>query len=401
MKELLHEIKRLIREEGCCALSKRLLRVLKTMLDIRAPWSRRLFLRRVRQWQPRQQDLTLFIDHALGGGTEIFRREQLQKLLRQQQSVLLITPLLLNGSQQGLTLEFIRPDACRSLRLHCRNLAILQESLRNLSIRQIWCNSLVSYSDCEAWLNWLGSPDTAAEKIIFIHDFYPLCPSVTLISAAQRFCGLKNCPQCNASIVDWRRNWDTVLRNAIEVRCFSQSSAQLVAQAYPGLRNITVVPHSMTQFSAPDTALPWPLEQLRLGIVGNTNSVAKGSRILYALAEYLATSNQSLYFVGKFYDPPPANLVVSGEYQRHELAETIRRMGINVVLFPSIWPETFSFVVSELMLLEIPVLAFDVGAQGEKIRSYRWGRLLSSDDPAIIYREAELLFRDYKSHHTS
>ena len=44
-------------------------------------------------------------------------------------------------------------------------------------------------------------------------------------------------------------------------------------------------------------------------------------------------------------------------------------------LFPSIWPETFSYVVAEMTALELPVVAFDLGAPAERLRGYRRARL--------------------------
>ncbi len=55
--------------------------------------------------------------------------------------------------------------------------------------------------------------------------------------------------------------------------------------------------------------------------------------------------------------------------------ELIEANGINMFLFSSIWPETFSYVVAELMLLRVPIVAFDLGAPAERLRSYRDARL--------------------------
>ena len=44
-------------------------------------------------------------------------------------------------------------------------------------------------------------------------------------------------------------------------------------------------------------------------------------------------------------------------------------------LFPSIWPETFSYVLAELISLELPVVAFDLGAPGERLRAYPKARM--------------------------
>ena len=47
------------------------------------------------------------------------------------------------------------------------------------------------------------------------------------------------------------------------------------------------------------------------------------------------------------------------------------------------WPETFSYVVSELMQMDIPIISFDFGAQGEKLKHYEKGILCKDIDEMI------------------
>ena len=68
-------------------------------------------------------------------------------------------------------------------------------------------------------------------------------------------------------------------------------------------------------------------------------------------------------------------LKITGAYRRQDLVRLIEANGINMFLFPSIWPETFSYVMAELVLLGVPVVAFDLGAPAERLRGYANGRL--------------------------
>jgi len=67
---------------------------------------------------------------------------------------------------------------------------------------------------------------------------------------------------------------------------------------------------------------------------------------------------------------------VLGKYERHELPHLIEKNEINVILFPSIFPETFSYVTSEVMIMKMPIAYFDIGAVPEKLKSYEKGSLL-------------------------
>lgn len=54
------------------------------------------------------------------------------------------------------------------------------------------------------------------------------------------------------------------------------------------------------------------------------------------------------------------------------------------MLFPSIWPETFSYVAQELVELDLPVACFDLGAPAERLRNYSKGMILKETTASAI-----------------
>jgi glycosyltransferase involved in cell wall biosynthesis len=104
----------------------------------------------------------------------------------------------------------------------------------------------------------------------------------------------------------------------------------------------------------------------------------KGARIVAGVVERIEKGHPDVRVVvlGTL-DVPcrSSRLTVTGQYKREDLPDLIEAHGINMFLFPSIWPETFSYVVAEMMALELPVVAFDLGAPAERLRSYRRARL--------------------------
>lgn len=62
-----------------------------------------------------------------------------------------------------------------------------------------------------------------------------------------------------------------------------------------------------------------------------------------------------------------------GEYKCENLQEIIEDNEVSIVVFPFLVPETFSYVISELMLMDIPIICFNLGAQAEKISNYSKG----------------------------
>lgn len=69
------------------------------------------------------------------------------------------------------------------------------------------------------------------------------------------------------------------------------------------------------------------------------------------------------------------NVSVHGYYHVGELPSLLRRHGIGLVIVPSIWPEAHCLVMSEAWLAGAAVVAFDLGAQAERIRAHTGGWL--------------------------
>jgi hypothetical protein len=59
---------------------------------------------------------------------------------------------------------------------------------------------------------------------------------------------------------------------------------------------------------------------------------------------------------------------------------------IDLILAPSICPETFSYTVEEAMKMQLPIAVFDHGAPAERVRRYDRGIILQQQDPDYIVK---------------
>ena len=73
-----------------------------------------------------------------------------------------------------------------------------------------------------------------------------------------------------------------------------------------------------------------------------------------------------------------------GKLSRAEVWQTLAQ--IDVLLVPSIWYETFAFVVSEAFAMGVPVIASDIGALSERVTDGITGRLVPPGDVAAWRR---------------
>ena len=124
-----------------------------------------------------------------------------------------------------------------------------------------------------------------------------------------------------------------------------------------------------------------------LGVLGAIGAV-KGAQVVSDLAFYLDRQPNApqLVIVGEFDHsfPLPPSVRVTGRYDPVMLPKMLSSHGITAWLMPSIWPETLSFPTHEMLATGLPVMAFDLGAQGEAVREAPNGHIVAPDPAAIL-----------------
>ncbi|HEY2092143.1 MAG TPA: glycosyltransferase [Thermoanaerobaculia bacterium] len=114
----------------------------------------------------------------------------------------------------------------------------------------------------------------------------------------------------------------------------------------------------------------------------------KGGHLLPDIARALAARGETLHVFGRGDGDllralrAMKNVKVYGYYRAGTLVSILRRHGIGLVLVPSIVPESFCLTISEAWAGGAAVAAFDIGAQGERIRKYGGGWVAPLDSGA-------------------
>lgn len=304
-------------------------------------------------------NLTVFFTHNLGGGTDKYLRHQLTS----------VDGACLVISNYRLLIEFyvLTYDNKKYLYTFPR----LKGLLNKLQVSEIIINSLVSYRKLFETLNLIQTVQTKNNcklKILF-HDFYPICPNYTL------FCDNKNCTQycTKKEIIEYKESWTKLFEVADELRVFSNSSKDILSQFRPEFsQKITVVPHSLDYLKNITPVKYQKIPPLKVGVIGSIYSKVKGIEVIRKLSD-----SMDLYIFG---DIPikKSGIHKMGLYNIDSLKELLEKNEITVILFPSVWAETFSYVVSEIIALDLPVVGFSIGAQGDKIKDYSKG-VISQD----------------------
>jgi glycosyltransferase involved in cell wall biosynthesis len=346
---------------------------------------------------------TLYINHAYAGGASVYLQGLIREHLGRGETVLLLTYYL-----SAHQLKLIREDKDQQADLPLSSLNELEDQLERARVGSIFYNNLVTFP---APLEIVKMGSRLKRRLdcsitVAMHDFYALCPSFNLLTTTGRFCQLPDIETCRGCLPEnfhvhvrtadsydidaWREVWRDAFRLADKVLCFSESSRSLLVKAYPFLKSEQVVvrPHELpTRFMRkPRYDLR---RQLNIGVVGDLG-FHKGSQMVIDVAEVLAgkAPGARITVIGKLdREACRKNLKVTGPFQSADLPDLLEKHGINMCLFPSVWPETFSYVCSELMALGMPLCCYDLGAQGDRVRRYELGHIIGEISPEATVNE--------------
>ncbi|MBY6202687.1 glycosyltransferase [Maritalea mobilis] len=341
--------------------------------------------------------LSLFVAHSLGGGAEHALQDEIEDLIAEGQSAMVLRV----GGAHPFQLEV--HGASGVVAGTTDALDVVQSILAPVPALRIVYSCGVGYPDPASLpdvmlsLKRHGHDDRVEARV---HDFFMLSPSYNLLNSDGSYRGLPETDSTDpmhvavskageaTSLAEWRRRWGRFLAQCDEVRTFSESSADLVRQVYPELRGDTlrVRPHRLSA-ELRSVAPPAPGSGHVIGILGNINR-AKGGQLLCDLAQRIDMNGASYRMVVIGNVDPEFSLgplvTLHGSYERNEIAHLAERYHVATWLVPSVWPETFSYVTHEVLQTGLPVIGFDIGAQGEALRQSAHGIPLRFDPDADL-----------------
>lgn len=346
----------------------------------------------------------VIIDNAIKGGAYAYSRELIANTLDAGQPVLHLLDDIHTGE---LRVEWMSPN--ERLTLNFSDYPAWGRVIAGIQPESILINNLYSYRRPMDFLHWL-TQQSAIQDIpvsIALHDFFMLCPSLFLIDSEKNYCGLPDSATCNRcfgrlpmddlpsgaeSIAEWRAIWAKVLAMAASIIAFSNSTRDLFLRIYPQYADkIVVRPHSMTRFRHQVVSVDLD-KPLHIGIVGSIGW-QKGWNIVKQLCEEIDSRRLPfrITVIGAMVPDFSADcLKVTGRYERTALASAIEQSGANIFLFPSIWPETFSYVAHEIMACGVPLCCFNLGAPAEAVANYSTGLVLDGQaSPAMLLERME------------
>jgi GT2 family glycosyltransferase len=361
-----------------------------------APARRRLFAELARA---RAGRFMLQVLHAWGGGAEAAAKDLGAGLASQGEGVLYLTAsaperLALSLEGSNLALEYKGPDAY----------AAVTEDLRRLHVWHVHVHQLVGHG-AQAYRI---AESLGVRYDVTLHDYYFVCPRINLMDESERYCGEPAAEQCNrcveasgthewctslyaslgSDVARWRAQHARFLAGARRVISPSRDVERRTLGYFP-LKNMLLRPH------------PEPLREVRpraaaadglvvVAVIGAIG-VHKGFEVLKSCAQDAHRRDLPLRFVVVGYTCDDeqvtrfGNVIVTGRYERERLGELLRQHACSVAAFFSVWPETFSYTLSEAWSAGLLPVTLDIGAQAERVRETGLGVVLPfPSEPAQI-----------------
>ena len=239
---------------------------------------------------------------------------------------------------------------------------------------------------------------------VVVHDYAWVCPRVTLVGPDKRYCGEPGGDACEACYSDIGGNIEEDIRPSrlrLRSRAVLIAARQVIVPSHDVAARLRHYVPELTCVVTPweDDALPHPVAdrrvtrlRMRVVVVGAIG-IEKGYEFLLACARHVATHRLALEFVVVGHTSDDKRLLetgtvhITGRYEEDEAVELIRSQDADLGFLPALWPETWSYTLTQLWQAGLDVVAFDLGAPAERIRATRRGSLLPLGlPPAAVCR---------------
>ena len=280
---------------------------------------------------------------------------------------------------------------------HGQYRAILREIIADFAVEAVLISSLIGHA--------LDALATGLPTVIVAHDYYPFCPAVVIqFGEVCHQCALPRLERCfaengqnrffrNVGAMEWLSLRRRFARLAVMETVQFVVPAPAVARHWQSLvpelhdKAFNVIAHGL-DFAPPRLPAPLVGERLRVVVLGSL-APQKGRVLLEQLWPLIAEQVE-LLLIGAdedgeaFRNQPGITLIP--RYQPDQLAALLMDFQPEVGLLLSVWPETFSYTLSELWLLGLPVVATNLGSFADRIQDGVNGFLCEPQAEAVATR---------------
>lgn len=249
--------------------------------------------------------------------------------------------------------------------------------------------------------------------IYTLHDFYSLCPSIKLFNKETFLCDYTNSKGCSSCISQnfrqnvnfiplWRKEFYKSLQIAQKIIVPSFSTKKIILNIYKDIE-IDVIGHGYDKIDKKkdyNYSNKKIQKRFNIAFIGGILE-EKGLKYLEGVILEAQKSDITIHLFGmagnKRYNISTRNYIFHGPYMQKDLPNLLLENDIKLICLMSMWPETYSYTLSESLISEIPVITFDLGAIAERVKAIDAGWILPINSTS---KDIFKLIRAIKSDHS-
>lgn len=308
----------------------------------------------------------LQLSHYLGGGTRKHVEELIDHLEDQADFLLLIpkeggrVELDLSGRSRAMLLNFRLPEGLEEL----------VELLQAIGVSRVHFHHTLGL-ETSLW----GLPKRLdAPFDITLHDYYFINANPTQTTPdghfSEEFEAQAKPYPLPIPVEEWQQNQHLLLYGAERVIAPSAFAAVLYRKHFPQAAYRVAYHPEWEQWSPYPDVIPSRLEEseaLRVLVFGAI-SIEKGANLLEQAAKLARDERRPLEFhlIGYAYRPLDA-VIEHGSYDHARVVEQVRELRPHLIWFTALWPETYSYTLSEALAAAAPIVAPNIGAFPERL----------------------------------
>lgn len=352
----------------------------------------------------------LYVVHEWGGGA-YFTAEDLMKEVSKYKNTFILIP-----NDKKIKLYFYDSEKNKIKLTHTFKLKNKWNNQKNYlkEYRNIYFNILINFGIDLVHIHQLITQTFDLPKIakilnipvvLSLHDYYFVCPSIHLLDDGLNFCegsceNSKNtCRKFSPITLGyhedirnflplWRKEVSKMFENIDQFVYTSKTLKNIYFATYPNLIEDKFIfiehgekfsPEKKNFFTPPSKDKPIKI------LFSNVHNEIKGLELIKSIKNLDIDEKLEFHFLGRFNHDLKGYGISHGKFKRNNFHKKVKEISPSFIGLLSIWPETFSYVLSESWDSGVPVLGSNIGALGERIAQNGGGWFIDYKNPQKAY----------------
>ena len=308
----------------------------------------------------------LHIYHNKGGGVQQ-HIEELCDHLQEESAHMFITPCVEHVS---IKLKFHALGNSDYLIFSENEYSYLISTLRSIGVSLIHFHHILNNP---SFVKHLPN-DLDVPYRLTVHDFYLISANPTLTNSDGIFVGPHVTPKSSLfplplgmSATEWRTEYRWLVEGA-ECIIYPSRSAKNIFHDFYRIDNYIISSHLETKRRTSVMVKPLvPKARHVIGIIGAIGKEKGADRLeAFAAAAARKGSNFQFFIIGYAYQPL-LGILSTGPFDQKDTQSLISEHSIDILLYPSVCSETYSYALSYGLESGLPIVAADIGAFPERL----------------------------------